>query len=320
MTRFASMGVYGAGNTWGIPGPTFLLYYSIAAAVVVVVAVFLTVSALTGRRAESVGELDPEAAGYLAGGRPQAYYAAMTALRALGLITGNGSGRICATGQWGIAVSPLQQVILDVAASGTRTSTVLADPRVRVELDRLQDRLETAGLVRSRQQARALRLSKRLIVVLELIGVARVMAGIFIFRPFGNLLIVMVVLGVIGMLLRVLTSNRTAAGAATLRRLRAANDHLRGSSNPSWTTYGPYGAGLSVALFGATSMFAFDPVFAAEAAIPRSTGGGFGSDSGGGFGSGWGDGGSGGGDSGGGSSGGGDSGGGSSCGGGGCGG
>jgi hypothetical protein len=111
-----------------------------------------------------------------------------------------------------------------------------------------------------------------LALLLVVLGFARFASGFLFGRPVRDLLLTMGVVALVGILVRLAGRIRTAAGTELIRRLQADNEHLRNSENPSWATYGAMGAGLSVALFGATSLFAFDPVFAAEAAIPRYAG------------------------------------------------
>jgi uncharacterized protein (TIGR04222 family) len=304
------------GDTWGIPSHTFLMIYLVAAAVLVVLAVYAVVSGFTGRTDAPTTQLSPEEVGYLAGGRRQAYLTALAALRAQGLVTGAGTGRIIATPRYGQPLSELQQAILEASAGGARTSAVLTDLRVKAALDHLRTTLQQYGLLASQGRMRMARLLPRLVKLLLLIGILRFAFGFMSGRPVRDLFLTMVVLALVGVIVRFAGRTRTPAGSQLIRNLRTENEHLRESANPSWATYGAMGAGMSVALFGATSMFAFDPVFAAEAAIPRyagSSGFGGGDSSGG---SGWSEGGSswGGGSDGGG---GGDSGGGSSCGGGG---
>lgn len=310
------------GDTWGIPGPTFLMIYLVAAAVVVVLAVYGVVAGFTHRTDAPTTPLSPEEIGYLAGGRRQACLTALTALRAQGLIAGAGSGRIVATPRYGQQLSELQLAVSEAAAVGARTSAVLTDARVAAALDRLRGSLQQQGLLAGQGRMRIVRLVPRLVVLLLALGIFRASSGFLFGRPVRDLMLTMIVLAVVGVTVRFAGRARTAAGTQLVRQLRADNGHLRESENPSWATYGAMGAGLSVALFGAASMFAFDPVFAAEAAIPRYAGSGsFGGDSSGG--SGWSESGSGwGGDSGGGSGDGGSSGcgGGSGCGSGGCGG
>lgn len=277
------------GNTWGIPSTTFLTMYLAAAAVVIVLAVYAVVAGFTGRVDPPTAQLPPEEVGYLAGGRRQAYLTALTALRALGLIAGGGRGRIVATPRYGQPLSGLQQAILQATSTGARTPAVLTDAAVRAELDNIRNGLQAAGLLAGQGRMRLVRWVPRLAAILVFIGFARFASGFLFGRPVGYLLLTMATLAAVGIVVRIAGRGRTAAGTELIRRLRADNAHLQESQNPSWATYGAMGAGLSVALFGASSMFAFDPVFAAEAAIPRYSGSGsFVSDSSS-FSSGWSD-------------------------------
>jgi hypothetical protein len=62
---------------------------------------------------------------------------------------------------------------------------------------------------------------------------------------------------------------RTKAGTAALGTLRAQHSYLSPKQSPAYATYGAAAAGMGVALFGAASLYALDPGFAAEAEIQR---------------------------------------------------
>ncbi|MET3806793.1 uncharacterized protein (TIGR04222 family) [Nakamurella sp. UYEF19] len=293
------------GDTWGIPGPDFLNYYLVTAVVALAVVVWIRRSATQGASTSPEPTLDPEQVADLAGFRSQTYYTALTALRTQGAVATAGKGRIVATGVRPAQLSELQLAILAVVGPGARTSAVLGDPRLVLPMDRIRDGLRVAGLLMTPAQSARCRMAAGALLAVVLIGVARIASAVGTGHPFRNLLVVMFVLFVLGLILLAVVPARTTAGTSVLRNLRAANGHLRVSQHPAWAAYGPMGAGLSVALFGATALFAIDPAFADEVRAPRYAGSDGGSSSYGGDG--------------GGSSGGGDSGG-SSCGGGGCGG
>ncbi len=299
------------GDTWGIEGPTFLICYLVVAVLAIIVVLGIRHSATRGLFDSRSGRaLDSEHIGYLAGFRSQAYFAALAALRALGLVDSVGPGMIAAAPYpQRIRLSGLQQAILQAAESGAKATAVKSDSRLTAPLDRIRDELGARGLLMTPERTSRCRRAAGILLVVEAVGVARVAAALQNGHPFLNLLAIMIVVGVLGLVLLAVVPARTAAGTAALRDLRNANTHLTTAQNPSWTTYGAVGVGLSVALFGTGSLFAMDPVFAGAADVPRyANSGGYAGAMGDGGGSG---------DGGGGSS---CGGGGSSCGGGGCGG
>jgi hypothetical protein len=84
-------------------------------------------------------------------------------------------------------------------------------------------------------------------------------------------------------------ANRRASFSTgrALRQVKTDSRHLSPQMTPSLTTYGATGAAMGVAVFGAASLYAMDPAFAAEAEIqrvgaggPLTTGGGDGGSSG----------------------------------------
>ena len=74
----------------------------------------------------------------------------------------------------------------------------------------------------------------------------------------------------------------TTNGRRLLGRMRQQALHLAPRQSPSWSTYGPQAAALSVGLYGAGAFFLADPEFAEAAELQRnvamsssgSTGGG----------------------------------------------
>lgn len=269
------------GDTWGIPGPTFLRVYVVAAVLAVAAVLVVRSTATRGNAGTQSDNLDPEQIAYLAGGRSQAFFAALAALRTLGLVGSAGPGTIARINVPRFRLSELQGAILQAAGLGARTSRVQSDGRLAGPLDRIQNDLRGRGLLMSPAQSNRCRWAAVALLALAVVGVVRIASALGTGRPFGYLFAVLIVLVVLAMILLAVVPNKTRAGVALLGRLQNANDHLRVSRNPSWATYGAQGAGLSVALFGATALFAMDPVFAGEASIPRYAGGSRGSSDGG---------------------------------------
>src|SRR4029453_2592031 len=127
-------------------------------------------------------------------------------------------------------------------------------------------------------QRRTLRLWAIPGLVLVLIGVGRLVDGVQNDRPVGFLVpsfffaLIMTVL--IFTKASAVTPRPAAKGIANLRK---QNLYLSPRQSPSYATYGAAGAAMGIALFGAASLYAMDPAFAAEAEIQRITAGGAGS-------------------------------------------
>ncbi|MGW5673410.1 TIGR04222 domain-containing membrane protein, partial [Micromonospora sp. NPDC003776] len=74
------------GDTWGIPGPVFLRWYLLAAAVLVVGTVIHRFRGLSGSTAGTGGQLGPQQVAYLNGGDQLAVWTALGGLRRAGAV------------------------------------------------------------------------------------------------------------------------------------------------------------------------------------------------------------------------------------------
>ena len=106
--------------------------------------------------------------------------------------------------------------------------------------------------------------------VLVLIGAARLVDGIQNDKPVGFLFPLTFFALIMAILALVRASRaQTYAAAKAMRSLRKQHTYLSPSQSPSYATYGAAGAAMGVALFGAASLYAMDPAFAADAEIQR---------------------------------------------------
>jgi uncharacterized protein (TIGR04222 family) len=292
------------GATWGIPGPVFVRLYLLAALVVVVGTLVHRSRILAGQRGLAADQLGPQQVAYLNGGDLFAVLASLGGLRGSGVVGVRPDRRLAVGAQLPSGVTPLDQAVYHAARRNLHSRELVRDEWVGRALAELRDGLQRQGLAVSPDQRRAARRGSKVLLALLLLGGLRAAAGLANGRPIGFLAVAMFAVAV-AMVLLSRVPWRTRAADAVLRDLRRRNAHLAPASSPAYATYGPAGAAMGVALFGAASLWALDPTFAEQAEIQRqaaSTGGwsggsscGGGSDGGGGGGGGCGGGGGGGG-------------------------
>ncbi|WP_406071447.1 TIGR04222 domain-containing membrane protein [Micromonospora sp. NBC_01638] len=284
------MNIYAAsGDTWGIPGPTFLRYYLVAAAVVVAIAVYHRVRLALGSGAVAMaGPLGPQQVAYLNGGPQLAVHAALGGLRGSGAIGVKPDRRLTTIGATPVGLTPLDQAIHWAAHRHSRVRDLPQDERVRVALHQLRNGLEQRGLLTNDMQRRRARFWTTILFALLGLGVLRLISGLISGHPFGYLLLTLIPLLTATLVLR-RAPLRTRAGRAALHGVRREHSHLAPASAPAYATYGAAGAAMGVALYGTASLWVLDPGFAEQAEIQRQaaassgwTGGSGGSSGGGG--------------------------------------
>lgn len=270
-------------DTWGIPGPTFLIYYIGAMVAVAVLAAIHRRMLLRGPRDARVDHLGPQQLAYLNGGDQLAVYAALGGLRAAGAI-GSGPGRtLVQTGPPPAGSTPLDNAVHLAAGRGVRARDVRSDQWVATALVQLRDGLEADGLAVSASALREARLWVLGGIAILLAGVARLVTGISDDKPVLFLLPLLFFAVVLTFALIIRRRFATDVAIRGMRHLRQANQHLAPSHSPAYATYGSGDAAMGVALFGTASLHSMDPEFAAEAEVQRAaaTGGGSSSCSGG---------------------------------------
>lgn len=280
------MGTNLTGDTWGIPGQTFLALYVVA---------LVLVSGIVLRRRRTIAQGDPRGArtldsrpedvAYLNGGPELAVYAALSAMHVDGsLVTSSRTtGQVRAGRVPGHGASALQRAIHRSAQRLTPGRMLGTHEPVRTELARTAQRLETAGLLLSPADRVRYRATAWPVGVLALAGAVRIAAGLGGGRPVGFLFALVSATAVFATVLATRVPDRTRAGDAALTVVRSRNDALSPSMRPDWTAVGPAAAALSVGAFGVGAMLAAEPAFAEELAAqklatlggaPAATGGG----------------------------------------------
>ena len=270
------------GETWGIPGTTFLALYLTAVVSVAVLAAVHRSVLFAGTRGAHVDTLGPQQIAYLNGGDRLAVYAALGGLRGAGAIGSAPDKTLLQSGPMPSGVTPLDTAVYNAAGKRIRARDVINDSWVRSALDQLRSGLEANGLAVTATAMRAARLWVLAGVALIAIGVARLFAGLANDRPVGFLFFGIVVAVLVTLTLRRGTRYATTAARKSMTRVRRQYDYLSPQQSPSYATYGAAGAAMGVALFGAASLYSMDPSFAAEAEIQRHTAGGDGGSYGGG--------------------------------------
>lgn len=255
-------------DTWGVPGPTFLLAYP-----VLLVAAVLAVRPIRGqigaRRIRGDRVLRPVEAALLRGGDRLAVYAALGQVRAAGLIDDTASPTRSVT--TGVVGDPFNAALLDELTDRRVTKQIDAMvtwPGVRAGLAAIRRDLTAQGWLRNRRELRGVRAVELLLWAVVALGAARIVAGARHHRPVGFLVLeTLVAIGAVGWVTWRGVIPPTPAARRELRRLRDASPHLDPKLRPSWSAYGPAAAGLSVALWGAGALAAAEPVLA-ECLVP----------------------------------------------------
>ncbi|MGC5017931.1 TIGR04222 domain-containing membrane protein [Micromonospora sp. DT47] len=256
------------GDTWGVPGPTFLKLYLAAAVVALVGTVLHRRSVLAGPDSPGVDQLGPQQVAYLNGGDQLAVWSALGGLRGAGAVGVRPDRRLTTGGPLPAGVTPLDQAIHHAAGRQLPARELRRDEWVVRALDELRQGLERRGLLLDADTRRSLRRGTMVLFALLVLGMLRLFAGLTNDRPVGWLVLTLIPLGV-GSALLVRVPRRTRAADTALGGLRQRNVHLSPASAPAYATYGAAGAAMGVALYGTASLWALDPGFAEQAEIQR---------------------------------------------------
>jgi uncharacterized protein (TIGR04222 family) len=276
--------VAGPGDTWGIAGPDFLWLYAGLAVLAIITAFIWRRASLRGPSLRRARDLTPTQAALLNGDRRLAVYSSLAALRAAGAIDTNNRGKLRQVNRTPVGAGELDRTIIAATGRGVTARTVQTDPAVVDVLKRTEDQLTLAGWLVDEDRRRAVRVAAFIVFAVVAVGAARIIAGILNDRPVTFL--VMAVIPVVFIAFLFLRVPRLTTNAKRLlQRMRLQARHLSPRQSPSWSTYGPEAAALSIGLFGAAAFFFADPEFAEAAELQRhvasSGGGDFGGYSGG---------------------------------------
>lgn len=271
-------------DTWGISGPTFLIAYAVLAVAVLVAGVTTRRRLADPRVKHHVGDIStrPHDVAFLNGGAELAVYSALSSMHLHGTIV-SARGNLRAAGRLDPDADELERAIHFTAGSGAVHRKRLPFHRpVATALTAVENRLSTAGLLLPAAQRRGIRAVGGWMLAVAGLGLVRILAGMAEAKPFGFLLVMMLVVVVVGAVQLFVAPRRSRLGDRTLRELRDRHHGLAPATRPDWAVYGPDDAALSIGIFGTTALWASDPAFADEIDAQRVAAGG-GSDGGGGF-------------------------------------
>ncbi|MEU1590970.1 TIGR04222 domain-containing membrane protein [Micromonospora sp. NPDC005710] len=257
-----------SGDTWGIPGPTFLRYYIAVALLVVAIAAYHRIRLLTAPGHATREPLGAQQVAYLNGGPQLAVHAALGGLRGSGAVGVRPDRRLTTVGAAPTGLTPLDQAIHWAAHQHSRVRDLPQDERVRTALHQIRNGLEQRGLLTNDAQRARARFWATLLIALLGLGLLRLVSGLVSGHPVGYLLLTLATLLVVTLVLR-RAPVLTRAGRAALRGVRHEHTHLAPASAPAYATYGAAGAAMGVALYGTASLWALDPGFAEQAEIQR---------------------------------------------------
>jgi uncharacterized protein (TIGR04222 family) len=255
-------------ETWGISGPAFLALYLLTVFAVLVLSGIHRWVLFRGQSSTGYEHVGPQQAAYLNGGEQLAVYSSLGGLRRAGAVGVHSDRTLAPTGPLPAGVTPLDQAVYNAAGKRILARTLRGDPWVASALTQLREGLERSALALTPAQRRTARTWAAVMAAVLVLGVARLFAGIANGRPVGFLFFALV-FAFLCTLLLLRVPFRTRAGSAALSALRAQHSYLSPRQSPAYATYGAAAAGMGVALFGAASLYALDPTFAAEAEVQR---------------------------------------------------
>ncbi|WP_173153717.1 TIGR04222 domain-containing membrane protein [Phytohabitans suffuscus] len=256
------------GDTWGIPGQTFLALFAGAAGVLVIAALIHRAVLFAGHHTP-VDRLGPQQVAYLNGRDKLAVYSSLAGLRGAGAIEVAPGRTLTASGPMPAGATPLDQAVYNAASQRVRARDVADDQWVKMALDSLRDDLERRGLAPSQGTRVAARTVPMTMLALLAVGLVRLVAGISGGKPVGFLIALLLVWALVTLVFFRTIPSRTRAARRALDQLRRQHSYLAPSMGPAWATYGAAGLALGVGLYGAASLWQADAAFAEEAEIQR---------------------------------------------------
>lgn len=264
------MNLAAQGDTWGIPGPSFLIVYLGAVIAVAILAALHRRILYAGDRGSHVERLGPQQVAYLNGGDRLAVYAALGGLRSAGAIAGGPDKTLNQAGPLPADATPLDSAIYNAAGRRIRSRDITGDQWVVAALRQLREDLEAQGLAVPPARVTTARLWVLAGGALVLLGLARLIDGLQNDKPVVFLVVAVVIAVLMSISILKKTRRRaTRVADKGMTALRSRHDYLSPRQSPSYATYGASGAAMGVALFGTASLYTMDPAFAAEAEIQR---------------------------------------------------
>ncbi len=257
-----------AGDAWGISESTFLGLYAALAVVAVIATVLARRSLARSPAPAPAPRLDnPDEVAYLHNGPELTVLTALSAMYVADRIAL--SGHVRAVGAVGPSAGELQRAIHLCAQDPVPQAELPGAPPVAEALGRIERRLIDAGLLLTAEQRRRIRCTGWMLWAVVAVGAIRAIADDRAGKPIGFLLALLAVAAVGAAVFSITAPRRTDRGDTELTRLRTAHASLSPRLRPKWRVYGPEGAALGVAVFGAGALWAADPALAKELGAPQ---------------------------------------------------
>ncbi|WP_156935224.1 TIGR04222 domain-containing membrane protein [Pseudonocardia spinosispora] len=256
----------GGGTMWGVSGPAFLGWYLAVTATLV-----LAVGSAGHRSSPEPcgvltlhGPTDPYLAASLNGGGELALLSAVVSLHGTRRLRAERHSLLRIDGAAEQPTPALERAVLTELA-GARSLGQLARARhIQVELEQLRGQLIRHGLLLGDGQRARMRYLSYVVLVVLLVGVARLVGELIDGGLFTGLLLCVLSLGVVATVLMINAPTRTARGRQAASMLRTKYGYLDPATRPDWDAHGPTGAALAVAVFGFAALRAANPGLADE--------------------------------------------------------
>lgn len=263
------MNLAAQGDTWGIPGPAFLvLYCTVIVATLILSAIHRRV-VFAGTPGAAIDRLGPQQVAYLNGGDHLAVYSSLGGLRGAGAIAGGPGKTLYQSGPMPAGVTPLDTAIYNAAGRRIRSRELAGDQWVTAAVRQLRDGLEAQGLAVAPGKVQTVRLWSLVGLALIVTGFGRLVDGVQNGKNVGFLVVALAVAVLLTIFLLTRKRRATYTAAKGLTTLRKQHAYLAPQQSPSYATYGATGAAMGVALYGTAAIYTMDPAFAADAEIQR---------------------------------------------------
>lgn len=254
-------------HSWGISDADFTRWFVIAATIVMVAAMCYRFVAFRGRPAQE-DDLDGEYVAFLRGGPQWAVYSALGALRTTEAVDADSGGALVRTGPAPSRATRLEEAVYEAAGDRHPARDVPDLPVVGAALERIREDLMRTELLATPSRLRRVRWFVYAQLVIVAVGALRIVTNLVDGAPLGTLPGAFVLVALF-LLIMAPTPTRTRAGTHALVGLRLRHPDLAPSQTSPSVTRGARDAAMAIGVFGADSVYALDPTFAASIGVPR---------------------------------------------------
>lgn len=269
-------------NPYDFNGPTFLMFYVLAAVVIFQIAFVAKMlilrkteagsPSIRSRAQELAIELTPYEAALLAGGRERAVLTACAALSQHGITEVDTTDRCLkrTSGGWSHdpgKMQPLEEAVLDYTRNGV-LSMERAKSILSPELEVMEGKLEKRGLIPDCNQLAVARLVPFLICLVSGLALAlpKLMVGVGREKPVTFLLLELSVWMLLSFLFLVVRAETTGLGETVLQILKERSSALKLTVQTNPKALSIFDTALAYGVFGAMLTFG-DPFLDAQRAL-----------------------------------------------------